>query len=309
MVKGTSIWIIIFFVSYFTFISNVEANTVCPFNCEQERVLYLCSPNMKGKDVQELQEQLMDLGLYEDKIDGVFGPSTAQAVQALQEKHGVKTDGIVNVTIWAMLLSEHGATVTQKESPPPQGKPSIVVDTVNRTLTVFIDNEPYRQYYVAVGKPETPTPIGSWTVVRKAMNWGTGFGTRWIGLNVPWGIFGIHGTNKPYSIGGYESHGCIRMHNSNVEAIYPLISVGTPVYITGNPFGVPNHTHRILSLGERGSDVAEVQRILKKRGYYKGDINGLFNKEIKEAIEKLRKDKRLLHDDRVDLEIYQALGL
>ena len=141
------------------------------------------------------------------------------------------------------------------------------------------------------------------------MNWGTGFGTRWIGLNVPWGMFGIHGTNKPYTIGGYESHGCVRMHNYNVESLYPLVPIGTPVYVIGNPFGVPGHTHRIISLDERGADVAEVQRVLKKRGYYKGKIDGIFGQAVKEAIKKLRKDHRLPHDDRVDMETYRLLGL
>lgn len=309
MAPGKYIGAIIFLLIYLVFTPNVAANTVCPFNCEQERNLYLSSPNLIGEDVKELQEQLEDLGLYNSKIDGIFGPTTAQAVKNLQQKHGIQPDGIVNVTIWAMLLSKHGPALVQKEAPPPQGKASIVIDTINRTLTLFIDNEPYRQFYVAVGKPETPTPVGSWTVVRKAINWGTGFGTRWLGLDVPWGMFGIHGTNKPYSIGGYESHGCIRMHNYNVESLYPLVPIGTPVYITGNPFGVPGHTHRMLALDERGADVAEVQRILKKRGYYKGKIDGVFGPGVKEAIKKLRKDHRLPHDDRVDTETYKALGL
>ena len=309
MTTGKYIGAIIFLLFYLVFTSSGEANTVCPFNCEQERNLYLSSPNLKGEDVKELQVQLKELGFYEGVIDGIFGTTTAQAVKNLQQKHGMQTDGIVNVTTWAMLLSEHGPTVVQKEAPPPQGKVSIVIDTINRTLTLFIDNEPYRQFHVAVGKPETPTPIGSWTVVRKAMNWGTGFGTRWHGLNVPWGMFGIHGTNKPYSIGGYESHGCIRMHNYNVESLYPLVPIGTPVYIIGNPFGVPGHTHRIISLDERGSDVAEIQRVLKKRGYYKGNVDGIFGPGVKEAIKKLRKDHHMPHDDRVDMETYKLLGL
>ena len=50
------------------------------------------------------------------------------------------------------------------------------------------------------------------------MNWGGGFGTRWLGLNVPWGIYGIHGTNQPWSIGTQASAGCIRMFNRHVGA-------------------------------------------------------------------------------------------
>ena len=43
----------------------------------------------------------------------------------------------------------------------------------------------------------------------------------------------IHGTPSDDSIGRYASHGCIRMHNSEVEALYPLVPVGTHVIIVG----------------------------------------------------------------------------
>jgi len=66
-----------------------------------------------------------------------------------------------------------------------------------RILEVYNDGQLYKKYRVAVGKSETPTPVGEWKVVWKDYNWGSGFGTRWMGLNVPWGIYGIHGTNNP----------------------------------------------------------------------------------------------------------------
>lgn len=43
--------------------------------------------------------------------------------------------------------------------------------------------------------------------------------------------YGIHGTNVPVSIGQAASHGCIRMRNADIEALAPLVPVGTPVYI------------------------------------------------------------------------------
>ncbi len=43
---------------------------------------------------------------------------------------------------------------------------------------------------------------------------------RWIGLNVPWGVSGIHGTNMPGTIGSEASHGCIRMLDKDVEEHY-----------------------------------------------------------------------------------------
>ena len=43
--------------------------------------------------------------------------------------------------------------------------------------------------------------------------------------------YGIHGTDTPESIGQSVSHGCVRMFNSDVEKLNPMVAVGTPVYI------------------------------------------------------------------------------
>jgi len=43
--------------------------------------------------------------------------------------------------------------------------------------------------------------------------------------------YAIHGTNKPETIGRSVSHGCVRMKNEDIERLYPMVPVGTPVYI------------------------------------------------------------------------------
>lgn len=49
-------------------------------------------------------------------------------------------------------------------------------------------------------------------------------------LKMPDG-YAIHGTNNPSSIGQAVSHGCIRMLNEDIESLYPMVPVGTMVYI------------------------------------------------------------------------------
>lgn len=41
----------------------------------------------------------------------------------------------------------------------------------------------------------------------------------------------IHGTNQPWSIGRFISSGCIRLHNKDVEQLFQIVDVGTPVHI------------------------------------------------------------------------------
>jgi lipoprotein-anchoring transpeptidase ErfK/SrfK len=45
------------------------------------------------------------------------------------------------------------------------------------------------------------------------------------------GNYAIHGTNDPGSIGGFVSHGCIRMYNADIMDLYRRTPVGTNVYV------------------------------------------------------------------------------
>lgn len=44
--------------------------------------------------------------------------------------------------------------------------------------------------------------------------------------------YAIHGTNRPGSIGGFVSYGCIRMHNRDIRDLYDRVSWGTKVIVT-----------------------------------------------------------------------------
>jgi lipoprotein-anchoring transpeptidase ErfK/SrfK len=46
------------------------------------------------------------------------------------------------------------------------------------------------------------------------------------------GEYAIHGTNAPGTIGGFVSHGCIRMYNEDIMDLYSRVGVGTPVVVT-----------------------------------------------------------------------------
>lgn len=45
------------------------------------------------------------------------------------------------------------------------------------------------------------------------------------------GEYAIHGTNRPGSVGGFVSYGCIRMYNDDITDLYARVSVGTPVVV------------------------------------------------------------------------------
>jgi lipoprotein-anchoring transpeptidase ErfK/SrfK len=106
----------------------------------------------------------------------------------------------------------------------------IEIDTKMRVLKLFKNWILLNHYSVAVGKPFTPTPQGNWKIIMKGL-WGEQFGGHFMQLNIPWGIYGIHGTDMPWSISQAVSHGCIRMNKKDAEELYNTVPIGTPVHI------------------------------------------------------------------------------
>jgi L,D-transpeptidase ErfK/SrfK len=121
-------------------------------------------------------------------------------------------------------------------------------------------------YAHGVGRQDWKTPLGQTKVARKIMNpsWHppesirrehaangdplplivppgphNPLGSRALYLNLP-GEYRIHGTDidKIHGIGMQITHGCVRMYPEDVEELYDLVAVGTPVYIVKQPIKV-----------------------------------------------------------------------
>lgn len=183
--------------------------------------------------VGSLQEQLSDLGFDCGVPDNVYGERTAEAVKRFQERAGLPVTGLVDGATWRKLF----ATDCLPEdllNPEPSARTATAPYTIGislaaRRLTFFEGRRARGTYPVAVGKPATPTPTGDFTIINKRVNPGGVFGSRWMGFTTRG--HGIHGTNAPQYIGQAVSLGCVRMHNHHIEAIYPLVPIGTPVVI------------------------------------------------------------------------------
>ena len=184
----------------------------------------------------------------------------------------------------------------------------ILIDIDEKTLYLLDGSKLIKKYPVATGASSTPTPVGRWKVINKA-RWGGGFGSRWIGIDVPWGIYGIHGTNKPSSIGYNASHGCIRMYNKNVEDLFTYVKYGTPVYIYGGLYGPFGNGARNIKPGDKGIDVVEVQRRLKLLGYYSGSIDGVYGPNMEASLYRFQADNGLPKSRVIYYETYTAMGI
>lgn len=258
---------------------------------------YIPEEMMSGPDVRLVQQRLRAVGAYQGAVDGIFGRATHDAVIAFQARRGLTPDGVVGPSTYAALGS----------GPTPQAVgewgPSITIDVEERRLYLRRAGRVLRTYPVGVGAPATPTPVGRWVVVEKTVNPGGPFGTRWMRINVPWGGYGIHGTDDPQSIGGAVSHGCVRMFNQDVEALYPQIAIGTTVTITGQIF-----TGRVLYVGAApGADVRAVQELLRILGYYQAEADGVYGPATAEAVRRFQATHGLTPDGVVGPNTYDAL--
>jgi hypothetical protein len=181
------------------------------------------------------------------------------------------------------------------------------VNLWDNSLSVLQKGNIIKKYKIASGREETPSPIGKFKIMNKSKDWGSGFGTRWLELNVPWGVYGIHGTNRPHLIGRKVSHGCIRMKNKDVEWLFNYIPIGTPVYIYGPLNDLDNNG--VLAVGSRGTLVYLVQQRLKLAGFYSGQVNGIFNDELEKAIKNFQQNHNLTITGHGNQRLYLELGL
>ena len=192
---------------------------------------------------------------------------------------------------------------------PALAEYSIHVDVEQKRLTLFQDQTQVKSYTVATGAWDTPTPVGVFTITHRFSGEMCGFGTCFLGLNVPWGNYGIHGTNKPESIGYNASHGCIRMNVKDAEELYRLVPNGTKVVIENGAWGELGSSLRTLKNGDRSQHVRAVQRKLRALGFYHGWPDGIFGDGTQKAVDTARKAYGLPPNGLVDWALYQKLGL
>lgn len=169
-------------------------------------------------------------------------------------------------------------------------------------MYIFNNGEFLKTYPVSGGKPSTPSPVGTWRVISKD-TWGEGFGGSWLGFNVPWGKYGIHGTDEPWVVGkSNSSKGCIRMRNADVKELYKMVPHGTLVTIINE-----NYVFRNMRNGDVGSDVLEMQKRLKVLGYYNGSPDGIFGNGLMDGVKKIQKASKLHVTGVINKQTYQRI--
>jgi lipoprotein-anchoring transpeptidase ErfK/SrfK len=119
----------------------------------------------------------------------------------------------------------------------------IEVNLSERHLELLNGKRVVFQTTVAVGAPSSPTPTGYFYVTEVLQITGTdsaygpyalglsGFSNTYYSFEGGPGQIAIHGTNEPWVVGEYASHGCVRLNNSQITTLAGMVQAGTPVWI------------------------------------------------------------------------------
>lgn len=141
---------------------------------------------------------------------------------------------------------------------------SITINIPSRMMTLYAKDKVVKEYRVGIGKIDHETPIGDFKIRSKELNptWvkpikegeervvieagpDNPLGYRWMEFA---DLYGIHGTNQPESIGGYVSSGCVRMREKDVEELYDIVPLETPVHITYERIVIRQRADRMVTL-------------------------------------------------------------
>jgi L,D-transpeptidase ErfK/SrfK len=139
----------------------------------------------------------------------------------------------------------------------PQGvRTGIVINLAELRLFYFKPDGDVLTFPVSIGRAGWQTPTGTTEVVRKRKNptWTPPASIRAEDPSLPevvpagpnnplgqhalslgWPGYAIHGTNAPASIGKPASHGCVRMYPEDIETLFGVVEVGTPVTFIDTP--------------------------------------------------------------------------
>lgn len=127
-----------------------------------------------------------------------------------------------------------GSILTGPEATITMGK-QIIIDLSDSRIYAYEDGRLIRSVLASMGRPETPTVTGNFTVQRKYESQ-TMSGPGYHLPNVQWVAYfyagyAIHGTYWHNNFGQPMSHGCVNLPNDEALWFYDFAPVGTPVLV------------------------------------------------------------------------------
>ena len=203
-------------------------------------------------------------------IDSTAGPPSADIIGEMQQIAAAHEDTLLDIArdnglgYVEMIAANRGVDpwVPGESTPIVLPTAHILPDAERQGLVVNLAE--HRLYYfgppgtepatfpLGVGREGWSTPLGATEIVRKKERptWYPPESIRAEKPDLPkvvrpgpdnplgshalyfgWPRYLIHGTNMPWGVGRRVSHGCIRLYPEDIERLFELVPVGTPVNV------------------------------------------------------------------------------
>lgn len=209
---------------------------------------------ISSETVFKVNKFLIEKGYTDTTESYYYDTKTKENIIKYQKENNLVADGIIGRNTYQKInedIEMNKISIPDVnlsfEGEVPEGY-WMMINKSNNTLYYLRGQEIINRYPIATGKDPRYTPEGKFTIVTKYKNpsWGGAgryepvrggapnnpLGKRWMGLSIKGGgTYGIHGNSNKGSIGRYASLGCVRMFNEDVENLYELIEIGTPVWV------------------------------------------------------------------------------
>ena len=230
------------------------------------------------------QAEQFALPADDSDVIGVAVTAQAEASDTLLDiarRHGVGYEEITNanpgIDPW---LPGAGTLVTvpKQRLLPRAPRAGIVVNLPEHRLYWYPPAMPGQpsvvwSFPVSIGKMDWNTPLGSTRIVAKEKDpsWippqsvrddhakrgdilppvvppgpDNPLGRYKMRLGIPGGAYLIHGTNRPAGVGMQVTSGCMRLYPEDIETLYGMVSVNTPVMIVNQPYKWGWHEGELL---------------------------------------------------------------
>lgn len=282
---------------------------------EEEPKFETIEAGADGDDVTKIQDRLRELGYFNDESTGYFATGTQEAVKSFQDKAGLTSNGAVDEETWNLLFSEDAPEKYITYSLGDFDEMQQGIENIqNKLIALQYYYEDATGYFgeatesalkffqeandleatgvadketqmVLFGGEAKVNPNAGAVVYGMSGTPVTTMQERLIELRYMSGeASGYFGDDTLSAVNAYQTASGLELRKSlspeQLDVLYSSKAVKSPDYDK-------------LQKGYQGDDIEVLQNNLIKLGYYKNEINGIFDDSVEASVKKYQSDNGL----------------
>ena len=222
----------------------------------------------RGDEVKAVQKRLKELGYLTGSADGVFGEKTEEAVKAFQKRNGLTADGVVGKQ-------------TKEKLNSSSAKKAESADANDNT-----ESESSKEEYTTLRKGSKGDAVKKLQKRLKELGYLTGSAD------------GVYGDDTVKAVKAFQKRNALTQDGvagpKTQKAIYASSAKKAEQSSSSSDEEVQDDD--VLRKGSRGEAVKTLQEKLKKLGYYKASVDGVYGDDTIAAVKAFQERNKLTVD-------------